>query len=204
MEIPANESPQAYLARVQAKTHKLAEEFAGGEINRAQFQELFSHYRREIQTIEGLLDLEDQDEAWKQATTEGQSVLIRHHYSARALGYAIYENDSGMPLNTIGHFEVDPDLAVPMLSSYRTATREIFGAGMRSTEIEGGRWMCYVPGEQTTLMALFSTEPATRQLKSLDSLHRLFEQANRNLLAKQPVDPESLVFPHVTFLGKLR
>ena len=64
---------------------------------------------------------------------------------------------------------------------------------MRSTQIEGGRWVSYVPGEFTTLMALFSTEPASRQLNSMDELHRLFERANRNLLSQQPVDPDQLV-----------
>jgi hypothetical protein len=108
-----------------------------------------------------------------------------------------------MPLNTIGQFELDPELVVPMLSSYRAATREIFGAGMRSSQIEGGRWLCFVPGEFTTLMALFSTSPASRQLDSLEELHKLFERANRNLLGVGLVDPNELVFPHAFFLGSI-
>jgi len=62
--------------------------------------------------------------------------------------------------------------------------------------------MCFVPGELTTLMALFTTEPATQQLKSLEELHLLFEQANKPFLQAQPVDPEALVFPHGHFLGR--
>ena len=202
-EVASIDQGSAYLDRVQTKINKLAEEFAAGNINRIQFQELYEHYRREQQTIQRWIELSPNSEAWKDASSEGKSIIIRRQYVAKVLGYAVYENESGMPLNTIGEFEVEADLAIPMLSSYRAATREIFGAGMRSTEIEGGRWVSYVPGELTTLMALFSTEPASRQLDSLEELHRLFERANRTLLTQQPVDPDQLVFPHGYFLGRI-
>lgn len=198
-----SEDPQAYLARVQEKINKLAEEFATGAINQAQFQELYEHYQKEQQTVKRWLQMEPDSDAWQEATTEGQSVLIRADNLARVVGYAIYENNSGMPLNTIGQFEVDPELVVPMLSSYRAATREIFGAGMRSSEIEGGRWLCFVPGEFTTLMALFSKSPSTRQLDSLEELHRLFERANRYFLQEPNLQPGDLVFPHTHFIGRM-
>jgi hypothetical protein len=203
-EPPASEErPEVYLARVQDKINRLAEEFAAGIINQDQFQELFEHYRREKKTVQRWIEIAPESDAWKESTTEGKSVIIRAGHEAKVLGYAIYENDSGMPLNTIGQFELEPELVVPMLSSYRAATREIFGAGMRSSQIEGGRWLCFVPGEFTTLMALFSTSPASRQLESLDDLHRLFEKANRNLLAGSLVNPNELVFPHTYFLGRM-
>ena len=202
-QIDSQDRPEVYLQRVQAKINRLAEEFAAGTINQAQFQELFDHYRREQQTVKRWIQVAPESDAWKEATTEGKSVIIRAGHEARVLGYAIYENDSGMPLNTIGQFELEPELVVPMLSSYRAATREIFGAGMRSSQIEGGRWLCFVPGEFTTLMALFSTSPASRQMESLEDLHRLFERANRNLLGGGLVDPNDLVFPHAFFLGRI-
>lgn len=203
-EAPPTQTHQAreYLDRVQAKITRLAEEFAAGSINRAQFNELFEHYQRERRTIESWLDSSGERDDWRKAASEGKSVIIRRRYTAGVLGYAIYENDSGMPLSTIGKFEIDPALAVPMLSSFRSATAEIFGGGVRSTQIEGGRWLCFVPGEMTTLMALFTTEPATQQVKLLEELHSLFERANRPLLQAQPVNPDILVFPHEQFLGR--
>lgn len=198
----ALENPEEYLARVQAKINRLAEEFASGQINRAQFQELYDHYRREQQTVKRYVEMAPDSEEWKAATTEGKSVVIRQQNVAKVIGYAVYDNESGMPLNTIGEFEIEAELAIPMLSSYRAATKEIFGAGMRSTEIEGGRWLGYMPGEFSTLMALFSTSPASQQLESLEELHQLFERANRNLLSSPPIDPDELVFPHKYFLGR--
>ena len=196
------ENPQEYLDRVQGKINRLAEEFAAGEINRSQFQELYEHYRREQQTVRRYLEMSPDSEEWKAATTEGKSVVIRQENVAKVLGYAVYDNESGMPLSTIGEFQVEAELAIPMLSSYRAATKEIFGAGMRSTQIEGGQWLAYMPGEFTTLMTLFSTGPASEQLESLEELHLLFERANRTLLSNPPVDPDELVFPHKYFLGR--
>ncbi len=196
------ENPEQYLERVQTKINTLAEEFATGEINRSQFQELYEHYRREQQTVKRYLEMAPDSDEWREATTEGKSVVIRHKHVAKVLGYSIYDNESGMPFSTIGEFQIEAELAIPMLSSYRAATKEIFGAGMRSSQIEGGQWLAYMPGDFTTLMTLFSTDPADDQLESLEELHLLFERANRTLLSNPPVDPDELVFPHKYFLGR--
>jgi hypothetical protein len=107
-------------------------------------------------------------------------------------------------LATLGKFEVDPELIVPMLSSYRAAAAEMFGGGLRSTGIENGRWLCFVTGQATTLIALFTVEPAPKQLEFLENLHRTFEAANRPRLAAPPVDPSALIFPHEYSLGMWR
>jgi len=193
---------EEYLARVQAKIARLADDFAAGTINRAQFQELYAHYQREMRTIEQVLDSRQGD--WRAAMTEGKSVAIRKQNLARAVGYAIYENESGMPLATLGEFAVDAALLVPMLSSYRAAAAEMFGGGLRSTAIENGRWLCFVPGQHTTLIALFTIEPAHKQLEYLESLHGTFESANRHRLTASPVDPGELIFPHEFYLGMWR
>jgi len=197
-----DDGAKKYLARVQAKIGKLADDFAAGTINRAQFQELYAHYQREMRTVEQVV--ESRQGNWQDVTTEGQSVFIRKQKLARAEGYAIYENESGMPLATLGKFEIEPELIVPMLSSYRAATAEMFGGGLRSTGIENGRWLCFVPGPYTTLIALFTVEPAPKQLEYLENLHRTFESANRHRLAAPPVDPGELIFPHEYSLGMWR
>lgn len=200
----SQEDAHMYIEKVQCKINKLAEEFASGIINREQFQELYDHYQKELRTIESWMDIAPESDAWRDARTEGKSVVIRKKHVARILGYAIYKNDSGMPIATVGNFVFGAALVVPMLSSYRSAAREIFGAGMRSSQIENGRWLCFVPGEVTTLIALFSIEPAEKQLKSLDQVHRLFEKANRHLLKSRIIHPDALVLPHQSFVGHKR
>lgn len=203
---PAGPSEEAldYLEKVRAKIDKLAADFNAGTINRAQFRSLYVHYQHELQTVERMIEEAPASDEWKGVVTEGQSVVLRSRHIARAKGYAIFENDSGMPVSTLGRFDIDPALLVPMLSSYRAAAREIFGAGTRSTEMEDGRWLCFVPGEYTTMLATFTAEPAGKQLEFLEELHRHFEQANHNRLVTLPLDPEELMFPHEYYLGQWR
>ncbi len=196
------DAAQQYLEKLQDKIGRLADDFANGTINRQQFQELYAHYQREMRAVETLIQVNQEESEWGDAFQEGQSVLIRQQHAAKARGYAIYENSSGMPISTLGKFEVDPALFVPMLSSFRSATAEIFGGSIQATAIEGGRWLCFVPGKFTTMMSIFTAEPAKKQLDFLEQLHRLFEKANRTLLANSPVDASELVFPHEQFLGK--
>lgn len=193
---------QQFLDKLQEKIGRLADDFASGSINRQQFQQLYTHYQREMRAVETLIATDQGASEWGDAFQEGESVLIRQQHAAKAKGYAIYENNSGMPITTLGKFEVDPALFVPMLSSFRSATVEIFGGGIQATAIEGGRWLCFVPGKFTTMMAIFTAEPAKKQLDFLEQLHKLFEKANRALLPHSPVDASKLVFPHEHFLGK--
>jgi len=184
------------LNNVQEKISRIAEEFAEGQVNRAQFQELFDHYQRERRTILAWIDTTSDVPNWRELAAEGRSMIIRRQHKARVLGYAICEQQSGLPLRSIGMFEEDPELVVPMLTAYRSATEEIFGAGMRSTEIEGGRWLCFVAAEFTMLMVLFSNEPARKDLEGLDELLRTFERMNRYILRRRPIQPDDLFLPY--------
>ncbi len=188
-----------HLRDVQDKTNKLAEDFARGEVNRDTFIHLYQHYQQQRQAIERMLEISP--EQWRQAVSQGQSIAIRREHHAKALGFSIYENSSGMPLTTLGQFDLDPALMVPMLSSYREATREIFGSRMRSTQIESGRWVCFVSGNVTTLIALYNTEPAARQLQLLEETHLFFERANKPRLQQSPISVEGLVFTHEVYLS---
>jgi len=195
------EQAKAYLNKIHEKIDSLASSFATGNLNRTQFQELYAHYQRELQTVEAAMALSPESDDWKNAVTEGQSILIRHRNRAAVLGFSIYDNNSGLPVRSLGQFKVDPALFVPMLSSYRSATAEIFGGSLRSTQIDGGQWLCFVPGRATTTLALFHHEPSTRQLKALEELQVLFENANSSQLSSSPINLEGLACPHEYFIG---
>jgi hypothetical protein len=185
-----------YLRAVADKMMKLAEDFAEGRANRAQFEELYRHYLQERATIEKMIQERPTSAAWKEAVTQGESVLIRRKHAAMPLGYAIYLNVNSTPLRSVGDFKVDAALLVPMLSAYRSAAAEIFGAGLKSSQIEGGRWMCFVPGTYTTLIVVFSVEPARLQMELLEQLHLHFERANQRVFETGIPDPARLVYPH--------
>ena len=54
------------------------------------------------------------------------------------------------------------------------------------------------------MLAVFSSEPAGKQLEYLEELHRHFEQANHRHLTNPPLDASTLLFPHEYFLGQWR
>lgn len=191
---------QAYIQKVRKKIQHLAERFAEGGLNRKQFEELYEYYQNEIQQLEVYLVDNPEGEEWRKRISEGQSVMIRRKHKAKLVGYSIYENQSGMPLKTAGEFGVDPALFVPMLYAYQTATQEIFGARLRSTQIEGGKWLCFIPGRMSTTLALFSLEPSGKQLLVMEEVQKLFEEANKAHLVHLPVNLAVLVCPQDFFL----
>ncbi len=195
---------QEFIAHVHAKMNRLVAEFAAGAINRTQFHHLYDRYQRQIMTVAQMITESDPN-AWRDAIKESEdTVSVRKRLTAKAIGMSIYDNESGVPIETLGEFAVDPVLIVPMLSSYRSATAEIFRAGMRSTEMENGNWLCFVPGNYTTLIALFSLEPSENQLSTIERMHKDFEIANRAALEQRNFNPESMAFPFLSFVRKAR
>ncbi len=192
---------QILIDALQAKIHQLVDDFASGKINRAQFHELYDRYHYRMTRITQLANnLSDPDSQMAQEAED--TFNLKKRLTARVLGVSVYSNQSGLPLETVGEFAVDPALIVPMLSSYRAATREIFKAGLRSTVMENNQWLCFVPGNFTTLIALFSVEPATAQLSALEQMHRDFEDANKTALETGNADPALLAYPFLTFVRK--
>jgi hypothetical protein len=191
---------QEFIAQVHQKMSKLVQEFANGEINRTQFHRLYDRYQRQIITV-GQLIAESDPTTWRDAVTESEDTLhLKKRLTAKAVGMSVYDNKNGMPIETLGEFAVAAELIVPMLSSYRSAAAEIFRAGMRSTEMENGQWLCFVPGTYTTLIALFSLEPSENQLTMVERMHQDFEQANRTALESGHVDPSKLAYPFYSFV----
>lgn len=192
---------QQFINQVYQKMSRIAEEFASGEINRTQFHRLYNRYQRQIMTVSQMI-AESDPSGWEEAITgEEESTLhIRKKFEARAVGISIYDNRSGMPIETIGEFSIDPELIVPMLSSYREATAEIFQAGVRSTEMEDGSWLCFMGGAYTTLIVLFSLEPSNNRISILDRAHRDFEVANAEFLEHGFTSSDQLAYPFFSFI----
>ncbi len=191
-----DEDGGTYLKRLRAKMERTAMDFAQGLINRGQFEELYTHYQTERARIERLLEIYPEDEMWRAAVTEGQSVAIRRRYQAKVIAYSIYDNDTSLPLYTFGDFKMESELVVGMLSGFRSASAEILGSGLRKTEVEDGKALYFVSGRYTTLVALYSSDPSPIQLRALEDVHRDFETANEEILERGGSQVWQLVFPH--------
>lgn len=195
---------EAYIATIHQKMSDLVAEFAAGKINRAQFHHVYDRYQRQIMTVEQLIT-ESDPTAWQDAVIESENTFdLRHRLMARALGMSIYDNANDERIETLGEFEADNALIASILRSYRSAAAETFRAGLRSKQMENGRWLCFAPGEFTTLVALFSLEPAEQQLRTISRMHQDFESANQAALANRHADPERLAYPFLAFLENAR
>lgn len=196
---------QDYINQTYQKMSRVAQEFAFGEINQGQFHKLYERYQRQAMAVAQIIAEADNPTSWRDAVVSSDiesTYHLKKSLTAVALGVSIYDNRSGMPIETIGDFEVDAELIVPMLSSYRQAAAEIFQAGVRSTEMENGNWLCFMSGANTTLIVLFSVEPARNQISMLDQLHRDFETANAEFLAHGFATPDQLAYPFYSFISR--
>jgi hypothetical protein len=196
---------RTFIENLRQKMAALAEDFALGRINRQQFESVYGHYREQRQMVESLLTSMSSS-AWRRAVAEGETAMLLKRSTAKVMSCAIYANASGVPLASSGNFKIDPAIIVPMLSAYRSATAEAFGAGLRNSQIEGGHWLTFIPGRFTTFMALFTLEPAREQLTLLEDLHRDFETASADKLQHDSIEESRLAaeqFLNLWALGRI-
>ena len=199
-DLPKDTGPDqdghAYLERLRAKMEHTAQDFAAGNINRSQFEKLYAHYQSERSSVELLLQAYPEGDAWRTAVTDGYSMTIRNRHRSRLVAYAVYDNQSSVPLYTQGDFGMESELVVGMLSGFRSASAEIFGTSVRKAEVEDGKVLYFVPGRYSTLLALYTSEPAEGTLRILEDVQLDFETANGEILARGSPDPSRLVFVH--------
>jgi hypothetical protein len=183
---------ERHLQEVEAKLDRTVQDLADGLINRAQFENLYRHYQNQRRMLQGLIA--EGSGQMPASLTEGESMVIRQKYAAKVLAYAVYDNESSVPLYTMGNFPVDNDLVVGFLSGFRSAAVEILGAGAAKAEAEDGKVLCYVPGQYCTLIVLYSSDPAEVDMRGLRQIHLHFETLNAGLLKRRPIPAGMLLF----------
>jgi hypothetical protein len=186
-----------FLERLRGKTAQVVQDFAEGSINQRQFQAVYSHYQRQRMAVEKALIEMPGSGAWRAAAAEGHTSFLRQQHAAQVISYAIYETASGTRVTQVGELDIDTASMEPMLSRFRSSTQDLFGAGMTHAELKGGRWLCCVPGRYTTLVIIFSTEPAPTQLEMIEDLHRDFEMVNKLSLSRGDLSQLALTFTHL-------
>ena len=172
------------------------QDFAGGQVTRAQFQRLYDRYQRQIATVQQMLADADPQAGWREAIFETEDTLnLKKRFTAKPLGMSLYDIRTGQHIHTLGDFPVDEQLIAPLLYSCRAALPDSFRAGTRSAELENGQWLCFMPGRHTILIALFTLQPSDDQLETLEHMHEDFEEANLAALQSNATEPEDLVYP---------
>lgn len=183
---------------VEDKLDQTVQDLADGLINRAQFENLYRHYQNQRRGLRGLLQQAGNPNL--QNVASGESLVIRERFAAKVQAYAVYDNVTSLPLRTVGQFPLESELVVGFFSGFRSAIAEIMGTGARKAITDDGKVLIYVPGQKTTLIVLYSSEPADIESLSLRQAHEHFEKINAGVLANPPVQESQLIFNYDMFL----
>ncbi|HXV97422.1 MAG TPA: hypothetical protein VEC93_03295 [Anaerolineae bacterium] len=189
---------EAQLKVLEDKLDQTVQDLADGLINRAQFENLYRHYQNQRRVVRGFLEQASDPAMLKVGA--GESMVIRQRYAAKVLAYAVYDNLTSLPLHTVGQFPLESELVVGFFSGFRSAIAEIMGTGARKAITDDGKVLIYVPGQKTTLIVLYSSEPADIESLSLRQAHEHFEKINAAVLVNSPIPENQLIFNYDMFL----
>lgn len=188
---------EAFMAQVQAKIDTLLAEFAEGKLNREQFHNIYAHYSNQISLAQQALHSGDAEAVEGAA---GQTIGIRQTYMGKALGLVIYHNKSARTVDTLGEFDVPPNLISPVLNDFTQLMDAHQLIDRRIMQVSAQQWLLFAAGRYTTVVTLFQNEPSQHQSREIERLHYDFEVANEAFLASGQFDPAKLAYPFMVFV----
>lgn len=182
---------------VQRKIRTLLAEFGEGKLSNEQFNILYERYNNQLE-----MALQAHDEQMAVASgAEVSTIAIKAATTGKAVGMAIYHHRSGTIIETLGTFDLPPDVISPTINDFsrKLEQREFIEPVTR--KLSSGLWVVFMARHFTTAVVIFKNEPAPRQIRELERLLHDFEEANCLYLDKLSVDKEKLAKP---FLGFVR
>src|SRR5262245_27349023 len=82
---PAIDDPTAALENLRGKMEGVARDYAGGKLNRAQFNAIYGRYDEQRKIIERLLERDPENDAWQHVAEPGHTQFLLNHFQARPL-----------------------------------------------------------------------------------------------------------------------
>jgi seryl-tRNA synthetase len=194
----APESPTNPVSALNVLRHKMqtiADEFAEGKINRAQFNAMYKRYSEQRTIIERLVERNPESDAWRQVMgTKGYTSYLRSHFEAQPLYYAVHAHHQAKPV-VLGGSKPDTEATLlPMLEAVWKMPN-IPKAGVGRKSLANGEWLILALGEYALTAVVFSLEPSIAQARLVRDLHNDFERANQAALARKWIIPDRMVFP---------
>jgi hypothetical protein len=188
---------------MQDKMIAVIQEFSGGQINQAQFQAVYTRYAAQKSILQKIAAGGLSASAWQQALESDSSTgFLRRQLASQVIGLCLISVQNGTTIQRLGRFDLPGDLLVPILTSLISgAGFASYEEGIKTTLIEGGRWLSLVPGDFAASVVIFSREPSANQLQSIIALHRDFEQANRAMLMRGEINPARLAYPQTVLFA---
>lgn len=202
MAADSDSKVRAFKAQVQEKIQKLLTEFADGTISREQFHAIYERYTGQLVIADMALRSQAPEAVIGVVQDGPPTVALREATMGKAIGMLIYNNRTGMLLETLGDFDVPTSRIAPILNDFSMqmengslVEREVRRFGPR-------QWLLFAAGQYTTVVTLFRNEPSELQMREIERLHHDFEAANRAFFNKGSVDAARLAYPFLVFVQK--
>ncbi len=187
--------PKAAMNALRRKMELIADEFAQGKVNRAQFNALYKRYSEQRTIIERLIERNPTSDAWRQVIgVRGQTGFLRHHFAAQPQYFLVYRNDQLQPL-LIGGKQKPYEAAILPVIKYVWSLPNRPKLGLGRKPIGDTNWLILAVGDHATTAVMFANEPSISQAQLVRDLHADFERANQAALARGWLVPERMVFP---------
>lgn len=191
--------PQTIKAQVESKIQALLKEFSDGTLNREQFNMLYERYSGQLSLAQQAIA--SGSEAMSSAAQGGQSTIaIKQEHMGKAIGLVIYQNRTGVSIETLGDFDVSAYVISPVLNDFSRMMESQRLIEHRTIQLDDRRWLLFAGGRFTTVVTLFRNEPSPLQVREIVRLHNDFEIANAPLLEKGHLDTKKMAYPFVVFV----
>lgn len=188
------DDPQKTLEHIRAKMESVANDFANGALNRAQFNAIYAHYSDQRAIIERLVQRNPNNDAWRQAAAPGHTGFLKSHFEARPVFYVVFRHNDPHPLISSGDEpgEARPQIVQILKALWRST--ETPRVGLARKAMSEGQWMIIAVGELALTIVVYSLQPSTTQQNLVRDLHTDFERANKMAL-QRGLSPDRMVFP---------
>jgi hypothetical protein len=188
------DNPEAALENLRRKMEHVANEYAAGRLNRAQFNAIYGRYGEQRTIIERLLERNPRNRAWQQVAAPGHTSFLMEHFAARIMYYAVYRLDRPALLMIGGPQQPDMNQIEPVLHTLLTMPNRPH-SGLARKSLGDGQWLVLALGAHTVTFVLFMLEPSAAQINRVRDLHADFERANRLALERDTRSLDRMVFP---------
>lgn len=200
-DLTPEQKAQQAIQTLITKMAAVAQEYAEGKINQAQFNAIYRRYSEQRQITERLLERDPHSQAWQSVIQTGHTGFLRSHFESRIISYGIYRLEDGQQIILQGGVRLPTPQLMPVLSKIKRVVEQGHKLGPAWRELKDQNWVFIVPGKLTISVVIFSLEPALVQRKQVEDAQRDFERANEKVLLRGEIDINSLVFPHRALMG---
>ncbi|MGB1286330.1 MAG: hypothetical protein ACPG7F_07355 [Aggregatilineales bacterium] len=190
--------PKAALYRIRLRMQQITQDYASGDLNKAQFNAMYRHYVEKRSIIERILERNPQSDAWKHVASPGMTGQLKENLEARPLYYMVFRRGEEKPLFARGRL---PREAARQIHRVLQVVWKLktWRSGLARKSLGNSLWLLLVMGTDSFTMVLYHLQPSSLQSNNIRDLHADFERANKFALQRNyPVD--RMVFPQRALL----